>query len=306
MASWFEQFDQAVAEKLPQLTVVRDEPMAAHTTFRIGGAARRMARPSSAQELSTLVTLAEAEGFPYLMLGNGSNLLVADAGVDALVIHTGGMDGMRRLADNEVYADAGVALARLAVFARNESLTGLEFAHGIPGSLGGAVCMNAGAYGGEMRDVIVSATAWLPEKGVCELSGEALQLRYRHSIFSDRNGVVLGARLRLKEGERQEISAKMENLICRRREKQPLEFPSAGSTFKRPEGHFAGALIEQCGLKGAQIGGAQVSEKHAGFIINVGGATCADVLALIEHIRATVREKTGVLLESEIRVIGDR
>lgn len=304
MASWFEQFDQAVAEKIPQLTVVRDEPMAAHTTFRIGGAARRMVRPSSVQELSALVTLAEAEDFPYLMLGNGSNLLVADAGVDALVIHTGELDGMQRLANDEVYAEAGVSLARLAVFARKEGLAGLEFAHGIPGSLGGAVCMNAGAYGKEMRDVIVSVTAWLPGRGVCELSSEALQLCYRHSYFSDHDGVVLGARLRLTPGEERDIAARMEDLIRRRREKQPLEFPSAGSTFRRPEGHFAGALIEQCGLKGTRVGGVQVSEKHAGFLINVGGATCDDVLSLMTLIQRTVREKTGVLLEPEVRVIG--
>lgn len=304
MTSWFEQWDRDAAQCVPGVTILHDEPMQAHTTFRIGGAARRMARPNTLEELSAILTLAETGKYPYLMLGNGSNLLVADAGIDRLVIHTGGLQTITRLTDSEVFAEAGVSLARLAVFARKESLTGLEFAHGIPGSLGGAVCMNAGAYGGEMRDVIVSVTAWLPGRGVCELSQEGLQFRYRHSYFSDHDGVVLGAKLRLTQGDEQEIAARMEDLIGRRREKQPLEFPSAGSTFRRPEGHFAGALIEQCGLKGVRIGGAQVSQKHAGFIINAGGATCDDVLALMTLIQRTVREKTGVLLEPEVRVIG--
>lgn len=302
MASWFERFDTEIAERLPHLEVLREEPMAGHTTFRIGGAARRMAAPKSVEELSALLALVEEGGYPYLLLGNGSNLLVADEGVDRIVIHTGGIDRMERIGENELYAAAGVSLARLAVFARKEGLTGLEFAHGIPGSLGGAVCMNAGAYGGEMCQVITSVTAWLPGKGVCELSPEELALRYRHSYFSDHEGVVLAAKLRLAAGDEAEIGARMEDLIRRRKEKQPLEYPSAGSTFKRPEGHFAGALIEQCGLKGVSVGGAQVSEKHAGFVINTGNATCADVLALIEKIQGTVLAETGVHLEPEIKV----
>lgn len=302
MASWFEQFDTVCAKRMGDLKILRDEPMHTHTTFRIGGPARRMACPASVRELSALLGLVEEEGFPYLMLGNGSNLLVADEGIDKLVIYTGAMEQMERREGNVLCAEAGVSLARLAVFARKESLTGLEFAHGIPGSLGGAVCMNAGAYGGEMCQVITSVTAWLPGRGVCEMLPDELDLRYRHSYFSDHEGVVLAATLQLREGDESEIVAVMEDLIRRRKEKQPLEYPSAGSTFKRPEGHFAGALIEQCGLKGASAGGAQVSEKHAGFVINKGGATCADVLALIERVQSTVLAETGISLEPEIKV----
>lgn len=302
MASWFEQFDTVCAERMSNLKVLCDEPMRTHTTFRIGGPARRMACPASMQELSDLLGLVEKEGFPYLMLGNGSNLLVSDEGVDQLVIYTGALEHMERREGNTLYAETGVSLARLAVLARKESLTGLEFAHGIPGSLGGAVCMNAGAYGGEMCQVITSVTAWLPGRGVCEMSLAELDLRYRHSYFSDHEGVVLAATIELKEGDEGEILAQMEDLIRRRKEKQPLEYPSAGSTFKRPEGHFAGALIEQCGLKGVSVGGAQVSEKHAGFVINKGGATCRDVLDLIETVQRKVLAETGVSLEPEIKV----
>ena len=302
MASWVEQFDTVCVERMSDLKVLRDEPMHIHTTFRIGGPARRMACPASVQELSDLLGLVEENDFPYLVVGNGSNLLVSDEGIDKIVIHTGTLERMERREGNVLYAEAGVSLARLAVFARKESLTGLEFAHGIPGSLGGAVCMNAGAYGGEMCQVITSVTAWLPGRGVCELSPDELDLRYRHSYFSDHEGVVLAAALRLKEGVESEILAQMEDLIRRRKEKQPLEYPSAGSTFKRPEGHFAGALIEQCGLKGTSVGGAQVSEKHAGFVINRGGATCRDVLALIETVQRTVLAETGIALEPEIKV----
>lgn len=304
MSAWFERFDTQCSRILPQLPVLREEPMRAHTTFRIGGNARRMARVRSEEELSALLTLVHDEGYPYLLLGNGSNLLVSDAGIDALLIHTGEMQQIERVDENTLYAQAGVPLAKLAVFAMKHSLTGLEFAHGIPGTLGGAVCMNAGAYGGEMSQVVREVTAWLPGKGKCRMSLEELALSYRHSYFTDHEGVVLGATIGLKTGNEADIRAQMEDLIGRRRDKQPLEYPSAGSTFKRPEGHFAGALIEQCGLKGLTIGGAQVSEKHAGFVINTGNATCADVLALIGEIQKTVHERTGVMLEPEIKMIG--
>lgn len=304
MAAWFEQFDESIAQELPQLTVLKDEPMRQHTTFRIGGNARRMACPTSIEELADLMTLLQKYEISYLMLGNGSNLLVSDSGVDQLVIYTGKLDQIEKLDGEVLYAAAGVSLARLAVFARKHSLTGLEFAHGIPGSLGGAVRMNAGAYGGEMCQVVSSVTAWIPGKGVCELSVQEMEFAYRHSCFSEREGVVLAAKLQLVPGDAEEIGAKMEDLIRRRREKQPLEYPSAGSTFKRPKGYFAGALIEQSGLKGVSIGGAQVSEKHAGFIINTGNATCCDVLRLIEHIKEVVLNHTGVVLEPEVEVVG--
>lgn len=304
MSAWFEHFDAQCAEVLPTLSLLREEPMAAHTTFRIGGSARRMAQVRSGEELSALLTLVHSEGYPYLLLGNGSNLLVSDNGIDALVIHTGGLQQITQVDDVTLYAEAGVSLAQLAVFAMKHDLTGLEFAHGIPGSLGGAVCMNAGAYGGEMSHVLTEATVWLPDRGLCRMTRDELALAYRHTYFTDHEGVVLGATLQLQKGAETEIRAQMEDFIGRRRDKQPLEYPSAGSVFKRPVGHFAGALIEQCGLKGLTIGGAQVSEKHAGFIINVGDATCADVLALIAEIQNIVLAKTGVQLEPEVRVIG--
>ena len=304
MSAWFECFDAQCGIVLPELSVLREEPMRAHTTFRIGGNARRMARVRSGEELFALLTLVHEEGYPYLLLGNGSNLLVSDAGLDALVIHTGEMQQIEAVGENTLYAQAGVSLARLAVFAMKHSLTGLEFAHGIPGSLGGAVCMNAGAYGGEMSQVLREVTAWLPEKGACTMTLEELALSYRHSYFSDHEGVVLGAKLQLSAGDEAAIRAQMEDLIGRRRDKQPLEYPSAGSTFKRPEGHFAGALIEQCGLKGASVGGAQVSAKHAGFVVNTGNATCEDVLALMRMVQKTVYEQTGVQLEPEVKMIG--
>lgn len=303
MSAWFERFDAQIAQMMPDLRVLRDEPMKHHTTFRIGGNARRFVWVKSRRELTALLALAEAEGFPSFLLGNGSNLLVSDDGLDRLVIATGELNHMERVGENEIYADAGVLLAQLAVFAMKHALTGLEFAHGIPGSLGGAVCMNAGAYGGEMCQIISEVYAWLPGKGECCLTPDQLNMSYRHSFFSDHEGVVLGAKLKLNPGVEGEIRAVMEDLIRRRKEKQPLNFPSAGSTFKRPEGHFAGALIEQCGLKGTRVGDAQVSEKHAGFIVNTGCATCTDVLDLIEQVRRSVLEQTGVMLEPEVKMI---
>ena len=300
---WFDRFDELAAERFPDLEVLREEPMDRHTTFRVGGPARRFARPGTATCCAALLSLAEDEGWPALVLGNGSNLLAADEGIDALIVHTSRLDALERTGETAIRAGAGLSLARLASFARRAGLGGLEFAHGIPGSLGGAVCMNAGAYGGEMKQVLSSVTAWFPGEGVRRLEPEELDLGYRHSVFSGKRGAVLEAEFLLTPKNRDEIAALMEDLGRRRREKQPLEYPSAGSTFKRPEGYFAGALIEQCGLKGARIGGAQVSEKHAGFVINAGGASCADVLALIAHIQEAVYAQTGVRLEPEVRIV---
>lgn len=301
--SWFETFDTAAAGALPGLKILRQEPMAEHTTFRVGGPARRMACPASAEELAALLELAQEERWPTLLLGNGSNLLVSDRGVDALVIHTGALTGVELLPDGRLWAETGLSLNRLAVFAQKHGLTGLEFAHGIPGSLGGGIRMNAGAYGGELCQVVADVTAWLPGRGTVELEAQELDFAYRHSRFSGGEGVVLAASFRLEQADSAAIRARMDELIARRRARQPLDRPSAGSTFKRPAGHFAGALIEQCGLKGCTIGGAQVSEKHAGFVINTGSATAADILALIEHVRTVVREQTGVTLEPEVEII---
>ncbi len=209
---------------------------------------------------------------------------------------------MRLTLEDTIEADAGVSLCQLAVFAWKQGLTGLEFAHGIPGTLGGGIVMNAGAYGGELKDVITEVTALYPD-GVRTLAPAQLDLSYRHSVFSAGEGIVLGAKLRLQKGEGEAIKAKMDDLMARRKTSQPLELPSAGSTFKRPAGYFAGALIEGCGLKGCRVGGAEVSSKHAGFVVNVGGATCADVLALIEKVQKTVYDAHGVMLEPEVKII---
>ena len=301
---WYESFDAIIARRLPALRTLRDEPMAGHTTFRIGGPARRMAFPASPEELTDLLDLAAAEGWPWMAAGNGSDLLVDDGGLDLLVIVTTAMDRVERTGETTLRAWAGISLARLAVFAMEQGLQGLAFAHGIPGSLGGAVFMNAGAYGGEMCQVVASVTAWLPGRGVVTLEGDELAFGYRRSCFGTNGGVVLYADIRLAPGDRETVRREMEELIRRRREKQPLEYPSAGSTFKRPEGHYAAALIEQCGLKGTSVGGAMVSPKHAGFVINTGGATCADVLALMDRVRETVYRETGVTLEPEVRILG--
>lgn len=300
---WYESFDKETAARLPQLEVLREEPMAGYTTFRIGGPARRLARPKSASELAALLQLAWEKGWPWLVLGKGSNLLVSDQGVDCMVVYTGGVDRVENGTEpNTIMAEAGASLARTAEFACRQGLGGLEFAHGIPGTVGGGVYMNAGAYGGEMRQVVAGVSVLFPEEGIRFLSCEEMDFSYRHSLLTDHpEAVALYAVFRLTRDDPQAIREKMRELFRRRQEKQPLEYPSAGSTFKRPAGHFAGTLIEQCGLKGARIGGAQVSEKHAGFIINTGGATCEDVLGLIRHVQAVVKEKTGVALEPEVK-----
>ncbi len=298
-------FRQRLAAALPGLELRDNEPMYRHTTFRVGGPVTLMALPRSVEELSTVVSLAKEAGIEPFFLGRGSNLLVADRGAEAFLIKlAGGLDRLELLGENSLYVGAGVTLAQAAVFALEHALTGLEFAHGIPGTLGGGVFMNAGAYDGELSQVISWADC-LDETGRrFRLEGPDLELGYRTSVFSRKPWVVTGARLDLTPGDPAAIRARMEDLSHRRRSKQPLEFPSAGSTFKRPAGHFAGALIQEAGLKGVRIGGAQVSEKHAGFVVNTGGATSDDILSLIRLVRDTVLEKTGVLLEPEVRMLG--
>ena len=251
-----------------------NEPMSKHTTFKIGGAAKLMVLPQSEDELASVVKKCLALGIRYMAIGNGSNLLVADEGIDACVILLGkGFDNIRLLDETTIYAEAGAQLIKVCSFALENELTGLEFAYGIPGSCGGAAFMNAGAYGGEMKDILYRCDHIDKNGERGSLEGDALGLSYRHSAYYDNGCIVTGLYMKLKKGSRDEIKAKMTDLIGRRKDKQPLEYPSAGSTFKRPEGYFAGALIEGCGLKGASVGGAQVSEKHAGFVINKGGAT---------------------------------
>ncbi|MBQ2634640.1 MAG: UDP-N-acetylmuramate dehydrogenase [Oscillospiraceae bacterium] len=287
---------------LPGLRLLEGEPMAAHCSFRIGGPAALFAEPSDEAELLALLAALRERGVRPLLLGKGTNVLVADAGVPGVVVHIGEALGAVRVAGTRMEAGAGVALSVLAQRAREHSLTGLEFAHGIPGSLGGAVVMNAGAYDGEMKDVVVSVR-YLDGEGTLRET-EDMGFAYRRSRFSDGQSVVLSAVLQLREGDGEAVAARMRELGERRRSKQPLDRPSAGSTFKRPARGYAAALIEGAGLKGLSVGGAQVSEKHAGFVINTGNASCADVLALMELVRARVLEKYGVELEPEVRIVG--
>lgn len=280
-----------------------NEPMSNHTSFKIGGNARLMVFPKSADDISAFVKKCNEFGIRYMAIGNGSNLLVSDDGIDACVISIGNdFADVRLIDDTTIYAEAGASLMRVCRFALDNSLAGLEFAYGIPGSCGGAAFMNAGAYGGEMKDVLYKCEHIDSNGDAGSLSGDDMDLSYRHSAYYSNGCIVTGLYMKLEKADADEIKAKMTDLIGRRKAKQPLEYPSAGSTFKRPEGYFAGALIEQANLKGASVGGAQVSEKHAGFVINKGGATCKDVLDLCQYVSDTVYSNTGVRMEMEIRV----
>lgn len=293
-----------IRSALPGLEMHENEPMSAHCSFRIGGPARLMACPASGAEAAVLLRLLREADAPVELMGKGTNLLVADEGLDAVVVRLGeAISGAELLPGDRVRAGAGISLAKLAVFAAEAGLSGLEFAHGIPGSLGGAVFMNAGAYGGEMKDVLESAELALPDGTLREVPAEELELSYRHSALEGSGALVTAATVKLTPAEPEAIRARMRELMEKRRASQPLDMPSAGSTFKRPVGGYAAALIDQAGLKGFAIGGAQVSEKHAGFVINRGGATFDDVLRLMEHIQKTVLEKSGVRLEPEVRIL---
>ena len=304
----FEWLQQELTRRCPGLEVRTNEPMSRHTSFRIGGPARLMALPKSAVQAKAAVLAArEADILPFF-LGNGSNLLVPDEGVERFLIQPAGRysaDPLNRVweENGQLCAGGGVSLAMLANAAQGRALTGLEFASGIPGSVGGGVVMNAGAYGGEMAQVLVSVTALDLDGSIQTIPDESCGLGYRKSVFSDGQRLVLEAHFQLSSGDPAAIRARMDELAARRKEKQPLEYPSAGSMFKRPEGYFAAALIDQCGLKGFAVGGAQVSEKHAGFVVNRGGATCADVLELVRQVQARVQEQTGVALEMEVKVL---
>lgn len=282
----------------------REVSMKNYTSFKVGGPAELFLSPEDAGQTAKLVRFCEKEEIPVFVLGKGSNLLVSDRGIKGAVIYTGKQCGISLVDENTMRAQSGASLAQLCTFALENSLSGLEFAYGIPGTVGGAVFMNAGAYGGEMKDVLLNSEYVSTDGTSGELDNEAMELSYRHSAYENSNLVITAASVRLAPADRNEIKSTMNDILARRKEKQPLEYPSAGSTFKRPEGNFAGALIEQCGLKGVSVGGAQVSEKHAGFIINRGGATAADILSLIKHVQARVKAQTGVSLETEIRLIG--
>lgn len=278
-------------------------PLATQTTFRIGGAADYLVTVSTCEQAAAVCRFCREEEVPLLVWGNGSNLLVSDAGVAGIVLRTAPENGTT-VAGTQVTAAAGVPLSRLCRLTADAGLSGLEFAFGIPGTVGGGTYMNAGAYGGELGSVIDEVTALTPEGESVTLSGDALSFGYRHSVFQEQPLLVWSVTMTLRPGDPEAIRAAMAGYQERRRAKQPLEYPSAGSFFKRPAGHFAGALIEQCGLKGLRVGGAEVSEKHAGFLINRGGATCADVLALACTVQKRVREQCGVQLEREVRLVG--
>lgn len=301
--------NQEIGKKLLSILKVeqvkKDEPMKIHTTFRVGGPASYFVTPETEEEVAKVIEVCTQENVPYYIVGNGSNLLVGDKGFRGAIIQLYKSMGTFHVEGNQITAQAGCSLAQIANAALDAALTGFEFAAGIPGTLGGAVVMNAGAYGGEMKDVLTSVRVMTEEGEIMELPAEELGLGYRTSIIPEKRYIVLGAVISLTEGKKEEIKAQMDELRQKRVSKQPLEYPSAGSTFKRPEGYFAGKLIQDSGLKGFTVGGAQVSEKHSGFVINKGNATAADVMELIRQVTAKVKEDTGVTMEPEVKQIGE-
>lgn len=290
---------------IPKERILFNEPMSRHTTFRVGGEAECMVQIEKEEELIKLVPYLNQIGQEYFILGNGSNLLVGDKGYRGIIIKLG--EGMNEITikDNRITVQAGALLSKTAVAARNAGLTGMEFASGIPGSVGGGIVMNAGAYDGEMKQIIESVKVMDKEGRILILDNETMEFGYRTSIIKNRPFIVLEAVLCLQTGDKAEIQKKMDELMEKRRSKQPIEFPSAGSTFKRPEGYFAGKLIMDAGLRGYSIGGARVSDKHCGFIINTGTAAAADIKEVIEEVQERVKERFGVTLEPEVVFLGD-
>lgn len=290
--------------QMQDVKIVENEPMSAHTTFRIGGPARYYMIPENAGQVSKCMGFAMKMELPYVIVGKGSNVLFSDEGYPGVVIEVGrSMADIEVSEDGHIRAGAGAGLGALAAAAAKQSLSGLEFASGIPGTVGGAVVMNAGAYGGEIKDCIKSAKVLDKEGAVLELSRDEMELGYRSSVIQRKGYIVTEAVFQLHKGNKEQILGRMSELNAKRREKQPLDYPSAGSTFKRPEGYFAGKLIEDVGLRGFQVGDAQVSEKHCGFVINRGKATAADVIGLMEEVQKRVLETSGVRLEPEVKII---
>jgi len=300
-----ENFEKKLFGIIDKEKVLLNEPMSKHTTFRIGGPADYFVVPTEVEEIKALLLLCEEVGMPYYVIGNGSNLLVSDKGFRGVILQIYKAMNQVKTEGNIIIAQAGASLAQIAMEALKNELAGFEFAAGIPGTLGGAVRMNAGAYGGEMKDIVIKATVLTNRGEIIELSNEELQFGYRTSVIEKNGYVVLEAKIELNPGKREEIKAVMDDLRERRVSKQPLEFPSAGSTFKRPEGYFAGKLIQDAGLKGFQVGGARVSEKHSGFVINTGNATAAEVIELMRQVNEKVMDAFGVSLEPEVRRIGE-
>lgn len=290
---------------IPKDRVLFEEPMSRHTTFRVGGEAECLVQIKEENELIKLIPYLNQIGQEYFILGNGSNLLVGDKGYRGIVIRLGeGMNGIR-IEENRIFVQAGALLSQTAVAAKDAGLSGMEFAAGIPGSVGGGIVMNAGAYDGEMKQITESVKVMDREGKILILDNDTMEFGYRTSIIKNRPFVVLEVVLCLQQGEKEEISQKMDELMAKRRSKQPLEFPSAGSTFKRPEGHFAGKLIMDAGMRGYSIGGARVADKHCGFIINTGTATAADIKEVIEEVQERVKERFQVALEPEVVFLGD-
>ncbi len=290
--------------QMADIDLKQGEPMCRHTTFQIGGPVAVMAFPNSPEQVGGILKIARRYEITPMILGAGSNILAPDEGLDTVVIELRtAMNRVEERNKGEFEAQAGAAMARLATFAMERGYTGLEFAHGIPGTVGGGVYMNAGAYGGEMCQVVTGVTAMDREGNLLDIPADKLDLSYRHSRFMNEDLVILSVRVKLEKGDREEIRAKMSELMTRRRTSQPLELPSAGSTFKRPATGYAAAMIEAAGLKGLRVGDAQVSEKHAGFVVNRGRATCKDVLQLMEQVQDRVEQDTGVRLEPEVRIL---
>lgn len=290
---------------LEEHQILKDEPMKNHTTFRLGGPADLYLCPDRVEQVQKILEVCKEEELPYFILGNGSNLLVSDEGFRGVVIQIYKNINQIQVEGERIRAQAGALLSSIAKKAAQAELTGMEFASGIPGTLGGASMMNAGAYGGEMKDILASVTVLTPQGEVLVLDSSQLHMGYRSSVIREKGYIVLEAQLSLEKGDQEQIQAKMDDLKERRVSKQPLEYPSAGSTFKRPEGYFAGKLIEDTGLRGYQVGGAKISDKHCGFVINTGDATAADVVQLIRDVQDKVYEKFQVRLETEVRFLGE-
>mgnify|MGYP002509535182 CR=1 FL=1 len=296
---------QELAEIIPEGRLKAEEPMSSHTTFRVGGPADIFVMPATFDEIKRTVSLLRNHNVPYYIVGNGSNLLVSDGGYRGVIIKLGKEFSEIRIEGDVVTAQAGARLSVIANRVMEEGLTGFEFASGIPGTLGGACVMNAGAYGGEMKDVLTEFTVLGPEGDIIKIPRGQMELGYRTSVVARKGYIVLEARMQLEEGDPNKIRARMDELKEKRVSKQPLEYPSAGSTFKRPEGYFAGKLIQDAGLRGFSVGGAQVSEKHCGFVINKDGATAKDVAQLMSRVSEIVEEKFGVRLEPEVKKLGE-
>ena len=297
-------FIQKLKEHIREGVVLEREPMGRHTTFQVGGPADLFVEPGNLEEFRYTVDFARRDQVPFFVTGNGSNLLVSDEGYRGMILHIGKKLSKITVSDCVVEADAGASLAAIAKAALMHGLTGLEFAAGIPGSLGGAVVMNAGAYGGEMKDVLAQVNVLTKDGDLLTLRAEDMDFSYRHSCVPEKEYIVLGARMCLTPGDREVIKSRMNELAEARRQKQPLNYPSAGSTFKRPEGYFVGKLVDDCGLRGYTVGGAMVSEKHCGFVINHGCAKASEIHSLIRQVQKKVNRQFGVMLEPEVQFIG--